>query len=149
MVDESDRTQRLSALYRDVILRHAVKPFGFNTKFDVTHRAERNNPLCGDHIVLSLGVKKGVVENAAFSGATCAICTASASLLCKNAPGLDRAGLQAALAGFSGALYPPSSYVCPDYLKPMLGVKNFPARIACATLPWEAAVGALGHAAVS
>jgi nitrogen fixation NifU-like protein len=80
---------------------------------------------------------------ATFDGEACAICMASSSLLCETIPGKpvshfedlhDR--LQAALDGGDdiGGI---------DELRPLLGVKPFPSRIRCATLPWTAARKAL------
>lgn len=39
------------------------------------------NPFCGDHVILDLKVKNGVVEDARFEGNFCAVSKVSASLL--------------------------------------------------------------------
>ena len=41
-------------LYQDVILDHNRKPRNWGNLADASHRAEGLNPLCGDHIWLSL-----------------------------------------------------------------------------------------------
>ncbi len=148
MAGTENNARKLSELYREVILSHAVKPVGHEVSIDVTHRAERNNPLCGDHIVVSLQVEDNLVRAATFSGEACAICTASASLLCEHVGGLQSDAIQAALTGFAegldaNGLPVDENHPCPDYLAPMLGVRDFPARVACATLPWETAIAAL------
>ena len=46
---------------------------------DVDH--EENNPLCGDHLRLTLKVKDDVITDVGWAGDGCAICMASASML--------------------------------------------------------------------
>ena len=146
-MNQQDKPSDLSGLYRQAILSHAVNPVGHAVEIKATHGAEGHNPLCGDQLWMALQVEDGVIRAAAFSGEACAICMASASLFCKHVPGLDVTAIELALNGFTHALNEnavrdegPS---CPEYLVPMLGVSAFPARIACAVLPWEAAVEAL------
>ena len=77
----------LAQLYRDAIRHHAANPVGYRQAIDATHRHEEYNPLCGDRIELALRIENQRVESAAFDGEACAICMASASLLCSLAPG--------------------------------------------------------------
>ncbi len=77
----------LARLYRDVIRNHAAEPTGYRNKIEATHRHEEYNPLCGDRIEVQLRVAAGAIEAAAFDGEACAICLASASMLCGLAPG--------------------------------------------------------------
>lgn len=140
----TDDQARLARLYRDTVLAHAVRPTGHNVEIDATHRIERNNPLCGDEIELQFRVCDGEVRQAAFHGEACAICMASASLLCQNLPGQPAKEAARALSGFRHDLADDvTPRRCPEFLAPLLGVQAYPLRIACATLPWEAAVAAL------
>jgi len=146
--ENNDR--QVAELYREAILAHAVHPQGHNRSLNVTHRATRNNPLCGDHIEVYLQLEDDLVVEIGFTGEACAICLASASLLCGHIPGMPAAVLSEALTGFSqgldeAGLPVDAGHPCPEYLAPMLGVRAFPARIACATLPWETAIAALEH----
>ena len=149
----SASADRLTALYRDSIRRHAANPTGFRRPIAATHRHEAYNPLCGDRVEIGLRVTDDTIEEAAFDGEACAICMASASLLCGLAPGrtvaelgalkeLLREALQqdvgADLAGDRG--HGP----LPQELHALLGVRPYPSRIRCATLPWTAAAAALG-----
>ena len=133
----------LARLYREAIKQHAAHPVGYRRPIDATHQYEEYNPLCGDRILVQLRITQGQVEAVAFDGEACAICMASASLLCENSQGKpvghledlhDR--LQAALEGG-----PETSGI--ENLRPLLGVKPYPSRIRCATLPWSAARKAL------
>lgn len=144
----------LTALYRDVIRRHAAEPVGFRERIDATHRHEAYNPLCGDRVEILLRVADEHVEAAAFDGEACAICTASASLLCSLAPHGPVGRVRQLASELAKALENRSRLkpllqgdeaVLPRELHPLLGVRPYPSRIRCATLPWEAATAALGE----
>ena len=77
----------IGRLYRDTIKQHAADPVGYRQEIDATHQYEEYNPLCGDRILVQLRIADKRVEAAAFDGEACAICMASASLLCDNTPG--------------------------------------------------------------
>ena len=149
MNNSRNSTNELATLYRDAIRRHAAEPVGFQVPIDATHRHEEYNPLCGDRIEVALLIRHGRIEAAAFDGEACAICMASASLLCELAPGqtpreLQQLGrqLQQGL-GMSGASDPDPNPEVPLPLRPLLGVRPYPSRVRCATLPWAAAGRAL------
>ena len=157
----------LTRLYREAIKRHATHPVGHGVKIDATHQHEKYNPLCGDRVLVLLRVSDERVDAAAFEGEACAICMASASMLCELAPGkavIEVVGigmdLSEELSGRSCGSRPcrrlPGEQSEKDIrrqgrlpqglateLLPLLGVKPFPSRIRCATLPWDAAVAAL------
>lgn len=134
---------KLAELYREVILANAADPCGHGVDIEATHRAEGNNPLCGDVVDLRLRVVDGVIEAAAFHGESCAICTAAASLLCRHLPGQGVAAAGETRRAFEGAIESGDAAACPDYLGAMLGVRAYPARTQCALLPWETVVEAL------
>ena len=133
----------LTLLYRDTIKRHAADPVGFRQPIDATHQHEADNPLCGDRILVQLRIVNGRLEAAAFDGEACAICMASASLLCEAVPGHPVNYLEnlhdRLLAAFDGE----HDLAGMETLSPLLGVKPYPSRIRCATLPWTAARSAL------
>ena len=166
----------LARLYREAIRQHSSNPVGYREDIDATHRHEEFNPQCGDRVEIRLRVAGGQIEAAAFDGEACAICMASASLLCSLAPGRTPSevqslgdGLRAALnhpagAAFVGAasaangpdetnkqsrLKPlpqkplPQQPLLHPSLQPLLGVRPYPSRVRCATLPWTAAKRAL------
>jgi nitrogen fixation NifU-like protein len=162
---EPEASRDLARLYRDAIRRHSSNPAGYRLTVEATHRHEAYNPQCGDRVEILLRVPGKTVEAAAFDGEACAICMASASLLCSLAPGrrvaeLQALGeaLQAALSEPAGAASvtmrtesdektnhrksPPKPLLHPE-LRPLLGVRPYPSRVRCATLPWSAALNAL------
>ncbi|MBT8047354.1 MAG: SUF system NifU family Fe-S cluster assembly protein [Xanthomonadales bacterium] len=133
----------LTRLYRDTIRQHAADPAGFRREIGATHENELDNPLCGDRIRLQLRIAEDRVEAAAFDGEACAICMASASLLCQTVPGHPVSYLVRRREELVAVLNGRGEMNDSDTLKPLLGVRAYPSRIRCATLPWAAAVEAL------
>lgn len=133
----------LSALYQEAIRQHAANPVGYRRHIDATHQHEAYNPLCGDRILVQLRIVDDTVLATAFDGEACAICLASASLLCEATAGKPVGHLTALHDGLRSALEENLETDGMDVLKPLLGVKPYPSRIRCATLPWSAAQAAL------
>ena len=77
----------LTDLYQEVILDHNRRPRNFHALANASHRAEGYNPLCGDRLTLYLSVNEGVITEAAFEGAGCAISKASASMMTETLKG--------------------------------------------------------------
>jgi nitrogen fixation NifU-like protein len=145
----NDRTdlqaeRELADFYRETVLRHSVEPVGFQADIQATHENEQYNPLCGDRILLRFQVVGDEIEAAAFDGAACAICLASASLLCEEAPGKKVHHVHATHDWLQKALKGKEETQGPESLQALLGVRRYPSRIKCAMLPWIAAVKALG-----
>jgi nitrogen fixation NifU-like protein len=133
----------LNSLYRETIKQHAADPVGYRQEIDATHQFEEYNPLCGDRILVQLRIRQEQVEAAAFDGEACAICMASASLLCDNIPGHPVSRLQDLHDRLQAALDSDHDIDGIDQLKPLLGVRSYPSRTRCATLPWTAAMKAM------
>lgn len=133
----------LSRLYREVILQHSSLAVGFHKTIRGNRRNEQLNPLCGDRIVIMLQVKDGMIEDAAFDGESCAICMASASMLCDLIPGVSVAEFDKTHSWLEQSLLSDEEIDGPAALKALLGVRQYPSRIKCVTLPWTAAAQAL------
>ena len=69
------------ALNQEVILDHNRKPRNWGAIAGANRHADGHNPLCGDHIKLTMNVADGKIEAIAFEGHGCAICKASASMM--------------------------------------------------------------------
>ena len=80
----------LNDLYQEIILDHSKRPRNFHGMADANRKAEGYNPLCGDRLKLYLKVEDGIVKDASFEGAGCAISTASASLMTESLKGKTR-----------------------------------------------------------
>ena len=133
----------LNALYREAIRQRAANPTGYRQEIDATHQFEEYNPLCGDRILVQLRIRQEQVEAASFDGEACAICMASASLLCETTPGHLVSRLRDLHDRLQAALDSDHDIDGIDPLKPLLGVRSYPSRVRCATLPWSAAMKAL------
>lgn len=133
--------EELRDLYRELILEHARNPRHFGKLDDPSIQAEGINPLCGDKLKLYLRLDDAnIIAEATFEGSGCAISVASASLLTETVIGKPTAdalalsaGLVASLKGADGA-----SGIELGKLSALQGVKEFPARVKCATLAWRA-----------
>ncbi len=137
----------LRELYQQVILDHNKNPKNFGKLEHPTHDAEGFNPLCGDHLHLYLVVNNGVVTDVKFEGSGCAISKSSASLMTEIIKGKSIGEVERIFNRFHDMVTGNSSdndtFEDLDKLAILQGVKEFPARVKCATLAWhtlEAAV---------
>lgn len=135
----------LRDLYRELILDHARNPRHFGKLDDATHSAEGINPLCGDKLRLFVRLDDDQnVAAASFEGSGCAISVASASLLTDLIIGLTVDQALDCFAAVSERLTSPEPQserdigVNLEKLKALDGVREFPARVKCATLAWHA-----------
>jgi len=135
--------RELAEFYRETVLRHSVEPVGFQAEIEATHENEQYNPLCGDRVSMRFQVEGDEIRAAAFDGAACAICMASASMLCAEATGKNISRIQAIYEWLQKALKGSDEAAGPESLHALLGVRRYPSRIKCALLPWVAAVKAL------
>ena len=137
--------ENLDELYREVILEHYRSPRNRGQLDGEGARVvELQNPTCGDEIQLSLRVAGGVVQDARFNGRGCSISMASASMLTEALKGqsIERAlQLHRAFKDMLRSGTPPEGL---GDLEALSGVAQFPVRVKCATLAWNAMVRALG-----
>ena len=128
-------------LYQEVILDHNKKPRNYGRLEDATHRSEGLNPLCGDHIWVSLRVADGKIDAIAFEGQSCAICKASASMMTGAVKGKAVADAEQLVEHFramaTGSEDPDTSARYLGRLTVFAGVKDLPSRVKCAILPWH------------
>jgi nitrogen fixation NifU-like protein len=136
--------RELAEFYRETIMRHSLEPVGFQAHIEATHENEQYNPLCGDRVTIRFQVRGDEIEAAAFDGAACAICLASASLVCAEAPGHSLDFVRSTHDWLQQALKGKQAEAGPKALQALLGVRRYPSRIKCAMLPWIAAIKALG-----
>ena len=135
----------LKELYRDVILDHNRRPRNFGPLEGASHHAEGNNPLCGDCLSLALRLDGDRIADIRFEGSGCAISTASASLMTEAVKGKDRAAVRQLFEGVHALLTQPHALAGPTLgkLAALSGVREFPARVKCASLCWHTLNAAL------
>jgi nitrogen fixation NifU-like protein len=144
----------LRDLYQEVILDHSKRPRNFRVPPDANRKAEGYNPLCGDKETVYLKLDGDVVRDAAFQGSGCAISTASASMMTESVKGKSRGEVESLFESFheliTGEPSPAPGGADLGKLEVFAGVREYPVRIKCATLPWHAMKAALsGGATVS
>jgi nitrogen fixation NifU-like protein len=139
----------LSELYRDVIVDHNRHPRNAGRLDCPTHQAEGNNPLCGDRLRLFLELQDDRIRELRFENAGCAISTASASLMSEAVKGRSRAEARALFEAVHRMLTQPGAV--PDAslgkLAALAGVREYPARVKCASLCWHTLNAALAGSA--
>jgi nitrogen fixation NifU-like protein len=135
-------------LYQETILDHSKRPRNFHSMDDANRKAEGYNPLCGDKLKLFLRVEDDIVKEASFLGAGCAISTASASLMTESLKGKTRAQALKLLDEFHDLLTT-DVQAAKDLGKLVVfcGVRDYPARVKCATLAWHTLRSALNDTA--
>ena len=148
----TETTDDLRDLYRELILDHSRSPRHFGKLDNATHSAEGINPLCGDKLRLYLQLDESEeIADAAFEGSGCAISVASASLLTDMVIGMNvrqatdffRAVTRHLTTGNSGQ----ADLIDLGKLRALDGVREFPARVKCATLAWHALDSAIQNQA--
>lgn len=137
----------LKELYRDVILDHNRQPRNFGPLSPADASADGHNPLCGDRLTVYVQLDGDTIRDVHFDGKGCAISVASASLMTEAVKGKDRRAIanlfeevHATLTG--DAATPPASL---GKLAALSGVREFPARVKCASLCWHTLNAALAH----
>ena len=137
----SNIDSNLRELYQEVIFDHNRKPRNFHPMPEADHHADGHNPLCGDQLTVFLRIENGVIADASFVGHGCAISTASASLMTEAIKGKPVADVEALFHDFHAMLTdaPTAGEAGPDMgkLAVFAGVREFPARVKCATLAWH------------
>jgi nitrogen fixation NifU-like protein len=134
-------------LYQEIILDHSKRPRNCHPMEDANRKAEGYNPLCGDKLKLFLKVENDVVVDASFVGCGCAISTASASLMTESLKGKSREEALHLLDRFH-ELLTTDTPISNDLGKLVVfcGVRDYPARVKCATLAWHTLKSALNGA---
>jgi nitrogen fixation NifU-like protein len=137
-------------LYQEVILDHNRKPRNWGSLAAATHRAEGHNPLCGDHISVTLEVAGDTVEAISFQGESCAICKASASMMTTAVKGRSRGNAEELIGEFRDMATGKLDLSQPHHLGRLTvfaGVSGLPTRVKCAILPWHTLHAALNSIA--
>ena len=137
----------VDSLYQQIVLEHARAPRGRGRLDAPTHVSDGFNRLCGDRVRIELEVDGEVVRDVAFDGRSCAICTASTSLLRDAIVGRLRGEIASLADRFESALSVPdladADRDALGSLAALMGVRSYPMRLKCATLPWHTLRAAL------
>ena len=131
----------LDELYQQVILDHSRHPRNFHELADASGQAEGYNPVCGDRVTVFVKCDQDRIAESAFTGKGCAICTASASMMTQAVKGRTRQEAQQLFEHFHQLLTAEDRSSGAEEslgkLAAFAGVKKYPVRVKCATLPWH------------
>ena len=148
----------MEKLYQTAIKAHSTSPIGRGEQINATHFSQGYNASCGDEIDFSLQLNpsSGNIENIAFQNDSCAICTASASILCELSIASNKENINALYHQLCVILgseenydtsesFTPQSEAKQKSLKILSPVGAHPSRVNCALLPWETVLTAFNH----
>lgn len=129
----------IQAMYEEIILKHHKTPYHYGPLAQRSHRWEGRNPRCGDEVHLQVSMNEERIEQVYFQGQACAIVRASASLLAHSMEGKTREQARLLIQRVLSALAGETELIRnrDGELAALTGVRQFPARIACARLPWQ------------
>jgi len=137
----------LRELYQEVILDHNRRPRNFQKLEAANRTAEGYNPLCGDQLTVYLRLEDGVIREISFQGSGCAISKASASMMTATVKGKTVAEAEGVFETFHKMVTADLSTTFDPLemgkLAAFAGVREFPVRVKCATLPWHTLHSAL------
>ncbi len=127
-------------LYQELIMDHGRSPrFHFKPDF-FSHEEEGFNPFCGDKVHLYAQVHDDIVEKISFQGCGCAISMASTSLMLESSQKKSLDDLKLLFKKFHDFMMGDITTEDKQLLGKLeifQGVKNYPTRVKCATLPWH------------
>ena len=141
----------LKELYQEIILDHGKNPRNLGKFENFNKDAEGYNPLCGDkvHVYLKLDENKKI-SDIKFEGEGCAISMASASIMTELMKNKEEPEVKELIDDFLKMIKDSpelSSKIISEDEKTKLmslsGVKKYPMRVKCATLPWHTLVSAM------
>ena len=138
----------LDDLYQEQILEHHKHPRNFGELPDANRVANGHNPLCGDKLVLALKVdESNTIVDVKFQGDGCAISRASASMMTGAIKGKTVVEAEKIYGRFHdlvmGKLAEDADLSDLGKLAVFSGVKEYPARVKCASLCWHTLESAL------
>ncbi len=136
----------LRDLYNTTIMQRGRKPLHMHKleAFDATARGD--NPMCGDRVQVWVKyAADGRIADTGFDARGCEISKASADLMVEAVAGRTPAETKRLFETFRDMAQTGN---CPDCanlesLRPLASVHEFPSRVKCATLPWNALIAAL------
>ena len=129
-------------LYNEQLKQHNRHPVGWTEQLNADYLSTQENHFCGDEITLGINItsasdlastKIALLE---FSGECCAICRASASIMCQSLEQKTLTEVKRTIGQFNDALQNQIDF--PSELSALSLIKQYPVRAQCARLPWQA-----------
>jgi nitrogen fixation NifU-like protein len=151
---KTDENADLRDLYQEVILDHNKRPRNFGKLEGANRHAEGHNPLCGDRLTVYLDLEGNTIRDIRFEGSGCAISKASASMMTSEVKGKTVDQAEETFHRFHRMVTEEGNVDAETLgkLAAFSGVREFPVRVKCASLPWhtlDAALKSEAPAAIS
>ena len=131
----------LEDIYTELIAEHSQSKDNRRHLEHATITERGHKPSCGDEITLELEVADGVIKDAAFSGAGCAISRASTDMMIELMRGktIDEARRLAELfiGMIKGEVTDDTELEELDEAAALKNISTMPDRVKCATLAWH------------
>ena len=143
----------LKELYQEIILEHGKNPKNLGKFENFNKDAKGNNPLCGDkvHIYLKTDENKKI-SDIKFEGEGCAITMASTSIMTELMKEKSETEVKELIDDFLNMIKENSELKSKNIneddkikLMSLSGVKKYPMRVKCATLPWQTLSSAMSN----
>jgi nitrogen fixation NifU-like protein len=136
----------LDDLYQDILLDHYKNPRNHGPLTDADSTIDAKNPFCGDEVKLHVKFEGDRLADIHFEGQGCVISQASVSLLTQYAKGRSIPEIRDLADTFSRLVRGEDVDVDEqglEELHALEGVADYPTRVKCATLAWNALVRTL------
>lgn len=132
-------------LYKRTLLRLAADAHGVGHLEGPHLHGHAHNPACGDRVEMDVALLEGRIADLAQTAKACVLTQASASILGRDARGMNAAEVQALRAAVAGMLaktgpVPTAPF---DAYAEFEGAAEFPGRHKCVLLPFDALLDAL------
>ena len=137
----SDRSAQIQGLYQEMILDHYRRPRNKGELPNADASVLMKNPLCGDEITVQIRYDGDEVADIAFSGRGCSISQASASMMTQLVKGRNLEEIESLRGRFRNMVMGTENAAedkSLGSLRALSGVSQFPARVKCALLAWDA-----------
>lgn len=131
----------MQSLYRQVIMDHYKNPRHKGLLDDPRyHTIHIKNPSCGDDITVQSHIEDGIVKDVRHDGSGCSICCSSASVMSETLIGKSVDDALNISSNYTKMLSNQSYDESVDLEEAVVyeGVKQFPARVKCASIAWKA-----------
>lgn len=130
----------LNEIYTELILEQSRNKRNRRELENPTHVELGHNPSCGDEITLQLRIVGDIIEDISYTGRGCAISQASTSIMIDTVKGLSKSEALSLCNKFISMV---KNEISDEKELEELGdavifesIKNLPARVKCAVLPW-------------
>jgi nitrogen fixation protein NifU and related proteins len=143
----------ITKLYQTAILKKSNDDTFFEKRPTAQHTLEAYNPLCGDKFKLFLDVENEVISKATFHGYGCAISKASTAVLIEKIQNKTHSEALILIKSYfqilnseklaqntEGPLFEKKTTEIDADLQAFDVMQQFPERMTCATLSWQAAL---------